>query len=53
LLPPARLQRQTLCFGFAQISLYTLMAHQLMSLVQHRASSSQTSRGLPVELPES
>jgi hypothetical protein len=51
-LPPARLVRQTIRFGFTQISLQTLMAHQLMSLVQHRASSSQTSRGLPVALPD-
>jgi hypothetical protein len=51
--PPAGLQRQTFRFSFALPSLYTLMAHQLVSLVQHRASSSQTSRGLPVELPGS
>ena len=39
--PPAGWVRQTFRFGFAQQSLYTLMAHQLVSLVQHRASSSQ------------
>jgi hypothetical protein len=51
---PTQVQRWMVRVSFAPQPVQAVMARQSMSLVvQHRASSSQVSRGLPVELPDS